>query len=45
MDLLIFTSSLDYLSRIEDEPFLRSTRNKFQPRVTLFTKYIALYNN
>ena len=45
MDLPIFASCLDHLKCIEDKPFVRSTRNKFQSHVKLSTKYIALYNN
>ena len=43
MNLLIFTFYLGYLKHIDDEPFVRSTRNKFQLQITLFTKYLALY--
>ena len=42
MDLFISISSLGYLRWIEDEPFVRSTKNKFQPHIILFTKYLAL---
>ena len=44
MNLLIFASSLDSLRRIKDEPLVKSIKNKFQPYVTLFTKYLTLYN-
>ena len=44
MNLLIFASSLVSLRHIEDEPPVKSIRNKFQPHVTLFTKYLTLYN-
>ena len=37
MNLLIFASSLSHLRCIEDEPFIWSTKNKFQPHITLFT--------
>ena len=43
MDLLIFTSSLGYSKCIGDDPFISSAKNKFQPYITLFTKYLALY--
>ena len=42
MDLLIFASSLGYSRRIDDELFVRNTINKFQPHITLLTKYLAL---
>ena len=37
MDLFIPASSLGYSRRIENELFVRSTKNKFQPHITLFT--------
>ena len=37
MDLFIPTSSLGYSRRIENELFVRSTKNKFQPQITLLT--------
>ena len=42
MDLFIPASSLGYSRRIENELFVRSTKNKFQPLITLFTQ-ISLY--
>ena len=39
IDLLISTSFLGNSRYIEDESFVRSTRNKFQPYIILFTKY------
>ena len=45
MDLPQSAFSLSYSRRIDDELFVRSTRNKFQSHITLFTKYLALYNN
>ena len=51
MDLLLYIYIYIYItffghSRcIEDEPFVRSTGNKFQPHIILFTKYFVLYNN
>ena len=46
MNLLVSTSSLGYLGCAEDETFVRGTRNKFlQLHITLFTKYLTLYNN
>jgi len=45
MNLLIFASILGYSRRIENELFVRNTRNKFQSHIILFTKYLALYNN
>ena len=44
-DLLIYVSFVGNLKCIEDESFVRRTRKIFQPHITLFTKYIALYNN
>ena len=38
MDLLISTSSLGHSRHIEDGLFVRSTKNKFQLHITLFTK-------
>ena len=38
MDLLKSASSLSYSRCIDDELFVRSTRNEFQSRITLFTK-------
>ena len=40
-----FLISLKSFKSIEDKPFVESTRNKFQLHITLFTKYLALYNN
>ena len=40
-----FLISLKSFKSIEDKPFVESTRNKFQSHITLFTKYLALYNN
>ena len=45
MDLLKSASSLGHSRYIEDEPFIKSIRNKFQPQIALLTKYLALYNN
>ena len=45
MNLLIFASSLGHSKYIEDESFVRSTKNKFQQHITLFTIYLTLYNN
>ena len=45
MDLHKSAYSLGHSRRIEDEPFIRSIRNKFQPQIALLTKYLALYNN
>ena len=45
MNLLISTSSLGYSRHIEDKLFVKSIRNKFKAHITLFTKYITLYNN
>ena len=45
MDLLKSASSLGHSRCIEDDPFIRSIRNKFQPQIALLTKYLALYNN
>ena len=45
MDLFIYDSSLCHSRHIDDEAYVKSTRNKFQPHITLFTKYIKLYNN
>ena len=45
MDLLKSASSLGHSRCIEDEPFIRSIINKFQPQIALLTKYLALYNN
>ena len=42
---LIYAFSLHHSKCIKNEPFVKSTRNKFQPYITLFTKYLALYNN
>ena len=43
MNLLVSASSLGYLGYVEDEPFVRDTRNKFlQLHITLFTKYNIL---
>ena len=44
-DLLISTSSLSYLRHIEDKSYVRSTKNNFQPHITLFKRYTFLYNN
>ena len=47
MNLLVSASSFfGYLGCVEDETFVRGTRNKFlQLHITLFTKYLTLYNN
>ena len=45
MNLLVFAFSLGHSKHIEDEPFIRSTGNKFYPQIMLFTKYLDLYNN
>ena len=45
MNLLISTSPLGHLRRIEDELFIKSIRNKFQPYIIFFTKYLVLYSN
>ena len=42
MDLFISTSYLGYIRCMEDELFVRTTKNKFQPHIILFTKYLAL---
>ena len=42
MNLFISTSYLGYIRCMEDEPFVRTTKNKFQPHIILFTKYLAL---
>ena len=42
---LIYAVSLHHSKCIKNEPFVKSTRSKFQPYITLFTKYLALYNN
>ena len=42
MDLFIYTSYLGYIRCMEDELFVRTTKNKFQPHIILFTKYLAL---
>ena len=41
MNLLISTFYLSHSRHVEDEPFIRNTRNKFQSHITLFTKYAA----
>ena len=45
MILIIPAFSLGILRRIEDELLVRITRNKLQLHITLFTKYLVLYNN
>ena len=45
MDLLKSVSSLSHSRYIEDELNISSTRNKLQQHITLFTKYLVLYNN
>ena len=42
MNLHISTSFLGHLKYVKDELFVRSTKNKFQPLITLFTQ-ISLY--
>ena len=44
MILIIPAFSLGILRRIEDELLVRITRNKLQLHITLFTKYLVLYN-
>ena len=44
MILIIPAFSLGILRRIEDELLVRITRNKLQLYITLFTKYLVLYN-
>ena len=44
MILIISAFSLGISRRIEDELLVRSTRNKLQLHITLFTKYLVLYN-
>ena len=39
MNLLISAFYLSHSRHVEDEPFIRNTRNKFQSHITLFTKY------
>ena len=39
--MIIFVSSLGHSRHIEDESFLR--KNKFQPHITLFSKYLLPY--
>jgi len=41
----IYASSLDHSRGIKEKTFVRDTRNKFQLHITLFTKYLTLYNN
>ena len=36
---------LGHLRHIKDESLINSTRNKFQPHITFFTKYLTIYNN
>ena len=43
IDLLISTFSFSHSKRIEDYQFVSSSKNKFQPHITLFTNYITLY--
>ena len=43
--IFFFLISLKSFKSIEEKPFVESTRNKFQLHITLFTKYLALYNN
>ena len=43
--IYIYISSLGLSKCIDDELFVRSTRNKFQPHTILFTKYLTFYNN
>ena len=38
---LIYAFSLHHSKCIKNEPFVKSTRNKFQPYITLFTKYLV----
>lgn len=46
MNLFIFAFPLGHSRQtIEDEPFVKSFRNKFQPYTTLFTIYLTLYYN
>ena len=45
MNLPIFAFSFGHLRHVDDKLFVRSFRNKFQPHITLFTKYLTLYNN
>ena len=45
MDLLIYVSFLGHSRCKENGPFVRNTIYKFQPHITLFTKYLALDNN
>ena len=45
MNLLIFAFILGHSRCIGDEPCVRSIENKFQPYITLFAKYLGLYNN
>ena len=42
MNFHISTSFLGHLKYVKDELFVRSTKNKFQPLITLFTQ-ISLY--
>ena len=42
MNLHISTSFLGHLKYVKDELFVRSTKNKFQPLIILFTQ-ILLY--
>ena len=44
MILIISAFSLGISRRIEDELLVRITRNKLQLHITLFTKYLVLYN-
>ena len=45
MDVYIFDSFLGHLRCVNDKSFIRSTKNKSQLYITLFTKYLILYNN
>ena len=39
---LIYAFSLHHSKCIDNELFVKSTRSRFQPYITLFTKYLAL---